>query len=162
MNPMPQVPGPWGGTVNPPPTPYPTSTANNIITGIASFINNFKATREMQKQQAMKDFQTQIALSQQGIPIDRKKTLKLAKDAGLELDYDGPSTEDINKWQQQQQQAQAALMTLPGGGSMQPNVPMPQAQQAPNTFMNRLKEAMGFGQPPSMALASGPTSLSLC
>lgn len=141
-----------------PTQPYPTSGASNIATGIASFLTQFQAAQEVEKEKNWQDFQRDMQLIQLGIPVDYKMVEKHAKRAGVPLDTSGPTKQQLDqKVQAKQAQEQGAgLLTRMAQGVQIPNLqfapPIAGGQQPPPVAAGPAQQ----GAPAPMQLPQQP------
>lgn len=147
----PQAPGPGQGYMQPPTQAQstPPPAAANIVQGIASFMQQFGAQKEQKRQQSANQAQQNLQNLILGLPVDLKKTARLMKSAGMDLDFESATT-----------QAPPAASTMAGAGApispggsnvpLQSNVggpPVSQPPTAPTDVWNRIKQMMTGGPP---------------
>ena len=114
--------GPRGGVYSPRPQqgllPAPRSAATRVV----DFIDGFKEKQKQKKAEAKAEFEEAMKMLEAGIPIDQNKTARLARKAGLDFDYDGPTRKEVQAQNQQRmqqaqqaQQSQRGMMMPPAG-----------------------------------------------
>lgn len=146
-----------------PPSNQPGSTTANIATGIASFMQQFRASQDLEKNRNWEDFQRDIQLIQLGIQPDMKMVAKHAKGAGLPLDFKGPSKEQIEQTMLAQQvRGQGAPMMERGTTGMQiPGLTFPPSSMGPGgppPSAGGVPVMMGTPAPAQMPTPPSPSS----
>lgn len=157
MGAQPQMQGPAPGTL-----PYQQSAWPAALQGIANAIKEYRATSQLDKQQALQEFEQYRQLAASGMPIDPKKMKKAADRAGIPIDWEGFSKEQIEQQVNFDQQMVAAA---PGGGSTQPVTPASgqfggavDAVSNPAAMTDAWKQfsaAQGLAQPPTSMPSPG-------
>lgn len=70
----------------------PPNTGANIIQGISAFLEQYKKSKESERQDAMGKAQQHIQNLLLGLPVDLKKTAQAMKKAGLDIDFDSTTS----------------------------------------------------------------------
>lgn len=146
----PPMRGNQGRVISPPP-----AQGGGFGQGVAQFIDAYRGERAAKKEQARNLFNQHVQMMQQGIPVDKKKMAKWAREADLHFEMDAPPPPPqtpMTPDPRMQQAAQAGMQQAMGGPQIQGAPPPP--QQKPG-FFNRIGAAMGVPQPPGQAEQMG-------
>lgn len=117
----------------PQPTQQPVSAATNIVSGIGAFLQQYRAGTDLEKSRNLADFERDLQMIQAGIPVDHKVVKKHMRGAGLPIDTEGPSKQEIEQQmlaQQSQSQGEGA-MTRGAQGVQIPSLTMPPSSLGP-------------------------------
>lgn len=146
-----------------PQAPPPPQQGPGFGQGVRQFIDAFRSEQAAKKDQARQLLEQHAQMLEAGIPVDKKKMAKWAREAGLHFDLDAPPPPPQQMPQAQapgmpdprmQQAAQLGMQQSMGGPQMAPPPPPPR-QGGLRGFIGQLGQAMGAPPPPSQGQQMG-------
>ena len=145
------------GRVMAPPPPQNTGFGQ----GVKQFIDSYRGEQQAKKQQARQLFEQHARMLEAGLPVDKKKMAKWAREGDLHFDLDAPPPPPpqapMTPDPRMQSAATVGMQQALGGPAAAPAPPPPRAAPPGGMrgLINRIGQATGVPAPPTQAEQMG-------